>query len=352
MRHRTLLCLAIGALATTAPLPARADGRDGEPRGGSPNPSGGRDGEPRRGSPNPSGGRDGEPRRGSPNPSGSPEDASQRFKAGVAFYKDKDFAAALVEFKRAYELLPNYNVLYNLGQTARELKDYAAALTAFERYLREGGAKIPPARRKEVSLAIDELRRKVGKLKVSVSVDGAEIVVDDVRVGVSPLAEPVVVNAGRRKLEASRAGYVPAQRIVDVASTEETSVSLDLAKIGASPPKAEPVPPPAAKVPPLVGWGVLAGTGAFVVAAGVTGGLALSAHGSLKTALATFPGDAATITAAQGKTRTFSVATDALGGIAVAGAVTTAVLFLVVPRLSVQTTVVVSPVGVVVGHTF
>src|SRR5262249_38985743 len=85
-------------------------------------------------------------------------EASQHFKSGVAFYKDKDFPAALVEFKRAYELLPNYSVLYNLGQTARELKDYAAALTAFERYLREGGAKIPPPRRKEVTAAVEDLR--------------------------------------------------------------------------------------------------------------------------------------------------------------------------------------------------
>ena len=96
------------------------------------------------------------------------DEASQRFKSGVAFYKDHDFVAAMVEFKRAYELVPNYVVLYNIGQTARELKDYAAALTAYERYLRDGGAKVLAPRKKEVQGAIDELKKKVGAIKITI----------------------------------------------------------------------------------------------------------------------------------------------------------------------------------------
>ena len=323
MRAPHVAALLALALAATATLQARADEDAKEPAG---------------------------------KPPASSEDASQRFKAGVSFYKDKDFPAALVEFKRAYELLPNYNVLFNLGQTARELRDYAAALTAFERYLRDGGAKIPAARRKEVGAAVDELRRKVGNLKIVTSVDGAAIVVDDVPVGVSPLAAPLVVNAGRRKVEASSSGYPPVQRMVDVASMEETRVSLDFTRSEATPtPIPTPTPTPtesAWKVPPRVRWVTLSGTAAFAVAAGVTGGLALSAHGSLDSALAAFPGNGATIASAQSRTRTFATATDALGTLAAAGAVTTAVLFFVVPRLSERATVAASPAGVVVSGAF
>jgi hypothetical protein len=282
---------------------------------------------------------------------GKSEDASQRFKSGVAFYKDKDFTAALVEFKRAYELLPNYNVLYNLGQTARELKDYAAALTAFEQYLRDGGAKIGPARRKEVAAAVDELRRKVGKLRVVISVDGAEIVLDDVRVGVSPLAEPLVVNAGRRKLSAQASGHTPAQRVVDVAATEETAVTLDLPAIDSGPKQVEPPPPPKAATP-LAAWVALGGTGAAAVAAGVTGGLALSAHSTLEHALGTFPGSASAIGSAQSKTRTLAVTTDVLIGLTAAGAATTVVFFVVIPRLPEKASVGVSPTGIVARGVF
>jgi hypothetical protein len=80
----------------------------------------------------------------------------------------------------------------------------------------------------------------------------------------------------------------------------------------------------------------------------VTGGLAISAHGSLQAALATFPGDAKAIAAAQSKTRTFAITTDVLGGVTLAGAAATAVLFLVVPRRQEKVAVGVSPTGLVV----
>ena len=40
--------------------------------------------------------------------------AGEHFGAGVEFYKNRDYAAALVEFKRAYELDPHHRVLFNL----------------------------------------------------------------------------------------------------------------------------------------------------------------------------------------------------------------------------------------------
>ena len=286
------------------------------------------------------------------------EEASQRFRSGVSFYKDKDFAAALVEFKRAYELVPNYSVLFNLGQTARELKDYAAALEAFEQYLDEGGAKIPAPRRKEVAASIDELKRKVGTLKITSNVEGAAIVLDDVAVGPSPLAAARVVNVGRHKLSATSTGYTPTQRVVEVAGMTETPVSLDLTKIEVTPVAIVAPPPPPVKVgTPVVVWVMLSTTVAAGVAAGVTGGLALSARGGLKDALATYPGDPKAISAAQAKTRTLAITTDVLGGITLAGAVTTAILYAVSPRSAAaaekaKVTVDVAPTGLVLRGAF
>ncbi|MFO0590965.1 MAG: PEGA domain-containing protein [Polyangiaceae bacterium] len=286
------------------------------------------------------------------------DEASKHFRSGVAFYKSKDFAAAMVEFKRAYELAPNYAVLYNLGQTARELKDNALALSSYERYLREGDTKIPAARRKEVTTAIEELRSKVGKIKVVTNVSGAEIAVDDVTVGASPLPESVVVNIGRRKVSATLSGYVPVQRVLDVAGQEEATATLELTKIEptkvqTSEPVSPPPPPPVLKTPTVV-WVMLSATGALAVAAGVTGGLALSAHNGLQSELGKFPGDPAAIKSAQGQTSTFAITTDVLGGLALASAVTTTVLFFAAPRTpeKPQTTVGISPTGIVVQGAF
>lgn len=260
--------------------------------------------------------------------------ASKHFKSGVAFYKDRDFSAALVEFKLAYELLPNYNVLYNLGQTARELKDWAAALSAFERYLRDGGSKVPAPRAKEVQAAVEELRQKVGKIKITTNVEGAEILVDDVAVGKAPLPDSVLVNAGRRKLSATSSGYTPAQRMVDVAAAAETDASLELVKIGASTPPPPPPPeePPPNPSTPIGAWIALAGTGAGAIVTGVMGGLAISARGTLKDELGKFPGNKQAISDAQSKTKALALGADVTLGITAAGAVTTAVLFALASR--------------------
>ena len=101
-----------------------------------------------------------------PAPPSAGEGAGQAFERGVKFFKDGDYVAAMVQFKRAYELDPNYAVLYNIGQTARELKSYSEALRALERYLTEGGDKISAERRASVEGWVTELKDRVAATSV------------------------------------------------------------------------------------------------------------------------------------------------------------------------------------------
>jgi len=266
------------------------------------------------------------------------DEASRRFRAGVVFYKDGDYAAALVEFKRAYELDPNYKVLFNLGQTSQELNDYASALTAYRKYLQEGGTEIDKARREKVEGFIRTLEKKVGTITIQTNVEGAEVSVDDAPVGKTPLEKPVLVNAGRRKFAASLSGYHPTVRQEEVAGLDVTTVKLDLDKIETAeapteaPAKPEPPKPPVKVVvqehtTPLAPWVSFSVTGAAAIATGVVGGLALSARGDLDTALSAFPGNKSAIDGAQNKVKTLALATDILGGVTAAAAVTTIILF-------------------------
>ncbi|HEY6459174.1 MAG TPA: hypothetical protein VIY73_03455, partial [Polyangiaceae bacterium] len=43
--------------------------------------------------------------------------AREHFGRGVRMYQEDDFRGALIEFSRAYELAPNWAVLYNVGQS-------------------------------------------------------------------------------------------------------------------------------------------------------------------------------------------------------------------------------------------
>jgi hypothetical protein len=156
------------------------------------------------------------------------QEASKHFQHGVELSDDGDWRAAVIEFERAYVIAPNFHVLYDIGQCHYQLHDYPAALDAFRRYLAEGQALVPPERRAKVESDIASLKGRVASLRLSASVDGAEVGVDDMVVGTTPIAAPVVVSAGRHKLTASKAGLPALVRYVDIAGEETLDVSLDL----------------------------------------------------------------------------------------------------------------------------
>jgi len=156
------------------------------------------------------------------------EEAHRHFQQGVKYFDEQDYRAALIEFKRAYELSPRWPVLYDIGQTQYQLLDYASALGTLERYLAEGGAKIPADRKEKVESDVAELRRRVAKVTIVTNVAGAEISVDDVVVGTTPLAAPVIVSAGRRKFSATKAGAPPLVQYVDLAGGDVRELTLTL----------------------------------------------------------------------------------------------------------------------------
>ena len=170
-------------------------------------------------------------------------DAADHFERGVTLYEEHDFRAALIEFERAYSIAPHYAVLYNVGQCRYQLEDYAGSLAAFEKYLATGGTQGPADQRRRVEATVDDLRKRVARVLVTTDVDGAEISVDDVVVGTTPLASPLVVSEGRRKIGASKAGYATASRTVDVAGSDSTEAKLYLEPT--TPPVAPPRPLPA-----------------------------------------------------------------------------------------------------------
>jgi hypothetical protein len=156
--------------------------------------------------------------------------AREHFRRGVQLYEEDDFRAALIEFNRAYELAPNPAVLYNVGQSYYQLREYAGALTTLEKYLRESGDRVTGERRVEVERELKELRSRVAHVTLSCNVEGAELALDEVAVD-RTAPQPLLVGAGRHKLTATKRGYVTAVRVVDVAGGDEVDVHLDLTLI-------------------------------------------------------------------------------------------------------------------------
>ncbi|HRI72204.1 MAG TPA: PEGA domain-containing protein, partial [Polyangium sp.] len=156
------------------------------------------------------------------------EEASRRFQRGRELFNEGDYRTALVEFRRAYELAPNYVVLYNIGNVQFQLSDYAGALDSFEKYLAQGGANIDPKRKADVDKDIEKLRSRVARVEISTSVPDADVTIDDLPIGKTPFGKSIVLNPGRHRIVAVKEGRVTASQTVDVASGDTPSVKLDL----------------------------------------------------------------------------------------------------------------------------
>lgn len=262
------------------------------------------------------------------------QEAATRFKKGLELFKDGDYQAALIEFRRANELAPNFNVLYNIGQVYFQLQDYPGALNSLERYLSEGASSIPSARRAEVQRDIDKLRARVANLDIVTTVPDCDIAIDDVVVGKSPLAKPIMVSAGKHKVTISKNGFTPSTKVVEVASGDSPKVQIDPVeqKTGTTvvvqeqskpeqtqnpnPVDTTPVapPPPPPRSVPWAGIGITAGLTAGAVVMGI---LALTASNNLGNERTSPTATRDSLDSAKSKTTAFALTTDILTGAAV-----------------------------------
>ncbi len=207
------------------------------------------------------------------------DQASERFSAGVELVRDRDFEAALVEFRRAYEIAPDWRILFNMGQVLQMMQRYPEAVRHFEQYLREGGQDVAEARREQVLEEINRLKARVAYLVLDVSEPSAEVYVDDEKVGTTPLTDPVAVSVGRRKVVVRKSGFAVAEQTVEVGGRETKTLTFDLeaeTPERAAAPVARTDAPEAERPMPWVAWGA---AGALAVGAAVTGVLALGAKG-------------------------------------------------------------------------
>lgn len=252
-------------------------------------------------------------------------EAKMRYERGLKLYDEGNYDAARVEMQRAYELAPSYRILYNLGLVHRQLNDYAAALRAFTQYLAEGGKKVEPKRRTEVEKYLVDLKAHVATITIEVDKAGAEVSVDDATVGNAPLPEPVMVNAGKRRITARVPGRAPETKVITVAGGDAVTVKLELGEPAVDKPPPPPAPAPAkpkgSNTPLYVAWGATAG---LAVGAGVSATVLFFAARDLRNLKSQPAPVRADLESAASKSRTWALVTDIfLASTLVAGGVAT-----------------------------
>lgn len=250
--------------------------------------------------------------------SNATEKARASFHHAVQLYNEGSFEAALAEFRKAYDLTPNYRLLYNIAQTYFDLHDYVSSSKNLKQYMQEGGGEISAARRAEVNDLAQKLEDRIAYVDVVCNIEGADIRVDDMSVGASPLPSPVAVNAGPRRISAVKAGYAVATRMITVVGKEKTTVNIDIAESALS--QANDGLPDGlaqremAKPPKRVALATSALiAGGCAVATGVFGVWAWQAKSDFDRELDKVPTTKGNVDDARSKMKTYAYLTDALG---------------------------------------
>jgi hypothetical protein len=258
-------------------------------------------------------------------------EARERFQRGVALYREGSFDAALAEFRRAYEIAPNYRILYNLAQVQVERHDSVAALTLFGQYLQQGGTEIDAERRAQVERDMQTLRGRVADLTVESNVSGAQLTIDGVEAGTLPLVGPIQVNSGVRQITLAKPGYQSVSRSVTIAGAQPLKLSLSLEPLSGTAEGAAAAAGAgnAGKDAKSAGkshglstpfWISAVATGVFTGAAVTFGVVSLNRNHKLDDELNKYPSDPQAIDDARSSLKTSALLTDVFTGAAIVGA--------------------------------
>jgi tetratricopeptide (TPR) repeat protein len=245
-------------------------------------------------------------------------EASDHYEAGLELYADGEFKRAAIEFDRAYELVPNYRALYNIGQVRIQLHDYARAMKALQAYLKEGGDKIDAARKKTVADDLAMLATRTATLSLETNEPGVEVLVDGNSAGITPLPEPLLLDTGDRRITLRKDGFHPREETITLASKDALSMRFDLRKV-------EKARDPVVFVAPSTVesdrtawiWGTWSATAAFAAGAGVTGILGINAAEDLGELRNTQGVSRDSLESAQRRAETLLRVADILGGAAI-----------------------------------
>jgi hypothetical protein len=155
-------------------------------------------------------------------------EARERFDRGLKLFEAGDNAAALAEFKRAYDLVPNLVVMYNVGLVYAAMNRPVEAVDALDLALAEGGAKLASDdQRRKARQVRDEQSSRIARVMV-ISDRPATIEIDGVEAGTTPLREPLRVASGAHTISLLATGYLPTHRQLMFAGQITETLTLSL----------------------------------------------------------------------------------------------------------------------------
>ena len=157
-----------------------------------------------------------------------PDAARKDWDAARDLLDTSDFAGALVEYQRAYDLSKNPRVLYNVAVCQKNLRHYARAEATFKQELTDGAGKISPQEEADVKAAIQALDPFVSTVEISSNETGATLLIDGEAVGQTPFDKPVPIDVGPHELRLHKDGFVDAVQTMTIAGGTPAKATLSI----------------------------------------------------------------------------------------------------------------------------
>jgi hypothetical protein len=158
-------------------------------------------------------------------------DAEQRAtelrKKGDELAASRQYAEALAAYEASYALVPSVSLLYNRGRALQFLARYPEALDAIMRFSRDAPADLR-ARVPQLDELVADLRTKVATLEIRCPTAGARVLLNDRQIAVTPLTQPLRVNAGPAAIEIVADGYEPFRKSLELPGDQGTTLDVDL----------------------------------------------------------------------------------------------------------------------------
>jgi hypothetical protein len=165
--------------------------------------------------------------------------AMQFYNEGLKAAKLAQWDKARTFYLGAWRVQQHPQIAANLGRAEFKVGKHRDAAEHLTYFLREASS-IAPEDRTRTHELLDEARANIGTLTIAVKQDGAEIWIDDAKVGTSPLKAELFVEPGRHWVEARLGGYEPAKAMQELNAGGKARIDLRLAQTETREPEAAP----------------------------------------------------------------------------------------------------------------
>jgi hypothetical protein len=157
-------------------------------------------------------------------------EAKAHFLRGVDHTDRGEWEAALAEFLKSREILPNAKNTYNAAVCLRHVNRFDEALDMYEALLRD----YPNADdRKVAEKELAELKTSIGAIAIEGGAPGAQLTIDGRDRGKLPLTAPIRVSAGTHSIRVLHDKFLPFEKRIDLVGMQTETVNVRLTAVTA-----------------------------------------------------------------------------------------------------------------------